>query len=183
MNFNRFCCNHIPTFKSYPAKIFDPNYPWHLICGWTFQWKNSKQLVKSFKCCIIPVCCKYESCPAYVYNICYGNSVYFKMMTQLVHFRIDDIEDNSCLRRGVPVAHSIYGVASTINAANYVFFLALEKVQQLGHPDVSSPWNCSIRFSRQLNCGPFVYLPGYKDLHRAALRIASWSGDGNLLAR
>lgn len=52
--------------------------------------------------------------------------------------RIDDIEDNSCLRRGVPVAHSIYGVASTINAANYVFFLALEKVQQLGHPDVGS---------------------------------------------
>lgn len=51
--------------------------------------------------------------------------------------RIDDIEDNSCLRRGVPVAHSIYGVASTINAANYVFFLALQKVQQLGHPDVS----------------------------------------------
>lgn len=50
--------------------------------------------------------------------------------------RIDDIEDNSCLRRGVPVAHSIYGVASTINAANYMFFLALEKVQQLDHPDV-----------------------------------------------
>lgn len=53
-------------------------------------------------------------------------------------FRIDDIEDNSCLRRGVPVAHSIYGVASTINAANYVFFLALEKVQHLGHADVSA---------------------------------------------
>lgn len=52
-------------------------------------------------------------------------------------YRIDDIEDNSILRRGVPVAHSIYGVASTINAANYVLFLALEKVQQLGHPDVS----------------------------------------------
>lgn len=51
-------------------------------------------------------------------------------------YSIDDIEDNSILRRGVPVAHSIYGVASTINAANYVLFLALEKVQQLGHPDV-----------------------------------------------
>lgn len=50
---------------------------------------------------------------------------------------IDDIEDNSILRRGVPVAHSIYGVASTINAANYVFFLALEKVQQLNHDSVS----------------------------------------------
>lgn len=50
---------------------------------------------------------------------------------------IDDIQDNSLLRRGVPVAHSIYGVASTINAANYGCFLALEKVQQLKHEDVS----------------------------------------------
>jgi geranylgeranyl diphosphate synthase type 3 len=51
-------------------------------------------------------------------------------------FRIDDIEDNSILRRGIPVAHSIYGVAGTINAANYTLFIALEKVQKLGHPDV-----------------------------------------------
>ena len=40
---------------------------------------------------------------------------------------IDDIEDNSKLRRGIPVAHSIFGVPSTINCANYVYFLALEK--------------------------------------------------------
>ncbi|XP_031639181.1 geranylgeranyl pyrophosphate synthase isoform X2 [Contarinia nasturtii] len=61
-------------------------------------------------------------------------------IVQMLHnssLLIDDIEDNSCLRRGVPVAHSIYGVASTINAANYVFFLALEKVQQLNHPDAT----------------------------------------------
>lgn len=51
--------------------------------------------------------------------------------------RIDDIEDNSILRRGIPVAHSIFGVASTINSANYVLFLALEKVQQLEHPDAT----------------------------------------------
>ncbi|XP_037939699.1 geranylgeranyl pyrophosphate synthase isoform X2 [Teleopsis dalmanni] len=38
---------------------------------------------------------------------------------------------------GVPVAHSIYGVASTINAANYVLFLTLEKIQQLGHPEAN----------------------------------------------
>ncbi len=44
---------------------------------------------------------------------------------------IDDIEDNSVLRRGVPVAHSIYGVASTINTANYVYFLAMEKCNRL----------------------------------------------------
>ncbi|BES88023.1 Polyprenyl synthetase [Nesidiocoris tenuis] len=55
-------------------------------------------------------------------------------IVQMLHnasLLIDDIEDNSILRRGIPVAHSIYGVASTINAANYVFFLALEKVLTL----------------------------------------------------
>ncbi|KAL7050895.1 hypothetical protein ACKWTF_004261 [Chironomus riparius] len=61
-------------------------------------------------------------------------------IVQMLHnssLLIDDIEDNSILRRGIPVAHSIYGVASTINSANYVLFLALEKVQQLGHPDAT----------------------------------------------
>jgi hypothetical protein len=28
----------------------------------------------------------------------------------------------------------IYGEASTINSANYVYFIALEKVLDLGHP-------------------------------------------------
>lgn len=54
--------------------------------------------------------------------------------------RIDDIEDNSKQRRGIPgmnvsflpnscvVAHEVFGIAATINAANYVYFLALEKV-------------------------------------------------------
>lgn len=46
---------------------------------------------------------------------------------------MDDIEDNSKLRRGIPVAHSIFGVAQTINSANYVYFLALEKTMALGH--------------------------------------------------
>lgn len=32
------------------------------------------------------------------------------------------------------VAHSIYGVAQTINSANYVYFLALQKTAVLGHP-------------------------------------------------
>jgi len=46
---------------------------------------------------------------------------------------IDDIEDNSKLRRGQPVAHSVFGVPSVINCANYVFFLALSKCQALGN--------------------------------------------------
>ena len=44
---------------------------------------------------------------------------------------VDDIEDNSKLRRGVPVAHSIFGIAPVINTANYVYFLALERCQNL----------------------------------------------------
>ncbi|KAL8867373.1 MAG: hypothetical protein Q9198_008540 [Flavoplaca austrocitrina] len=49
---------------------------------------------------------------------------------------IDDVEDNSLLRRGVPVAHSIFGTAQTINSANYVYFQALQELLKLGNPDV-----------------------------------------------
>lgn len=51
--------------------------------------------------------------------------------------RIDDIEDNSNLRRGVPVAHHIFGIPSAINAANYVYFLGLQKTLALNHPDAT----------------------------------------------
>ena len=47
---------------------------------------------------------------------------------------VDDVEDNSLLRRGVPVAHSIFGTAQTINSANYVYFLALQEVFKLNNP-------------------------------------------------
>ncbi|KAK2751557.1 geranylgeranyl pyrophosphate synthetase [Onygenales sp. PD_40] len=48
---------------------------------------------------------------------------------------VDDVEDSSTLRRGVPVAHNIFGTAQTINSANYVYFLALEEVQKLKSPN------------------------------------------------
>lgn len=41
---------------------------------------------------------------------------------------LDDIEDGSGLRRGAPTAHKVFGEALTINAANYLYFIALEKV-------------------------------------------------------
>jgi len=47
---------------------------------------------------------------------------------------IDDIQDGSELRRGQPVAHAIFGVAQTINSANYAYFIALERVLALNHP-------------------------------------------------
>ncbi|GAA5923387.1 farnesyltranstransferase [Sporobolomyces koalae] len=44
---------------------------------------------------------------------------------------MDDVEDDSHLRRGMPVAHKIYGIPQTINSANYVYFLALQEVQRI----------------------------------------------------
>eukprot|EP00041_Stephanoeca_diplocostata_P011401 m.188291 g.188291 ORF g.188291 m.188291 type:complete len:334 (-) comp18524_c0_seq3:320-1321(-) len=60
-----------------------------------------------------------------------------KEITKLLHnasLLVDDIQDNSKLRRGIPVAHSVYGVATTINSANYVYFHCLQKVTELGDP-------------------------------------------------
>ncbi|KIH68405.1 polyprenyl synthetase [Ancylostoma duodenale] len=51
-------------------------------------------------------------------------------IVQMLHnasLMIDDIEDNSVLRRGLPVTHHIYGTPRTINTANYVYFIALDK--------------------------------------------------------
>ncbi|KAG1818426.1 farnesyltranstransferase [Suillus subaureus] len=44
---------------------------------------------------------------------------------------VDDIEDDSQLRRGIPVAHKIYGVPQTINTANYIYFLAYQELSAL----------------------------------------------------
>ncbi|KZC08587.1 Geranylgeranyl pyrophosphate synthase [Dufourea novaeangliae] len=62
---------------------------------------------------------------------------------------LDDIQDNSVLRRGIPVTHNIYGIASTINAANYAIFIALERVIALNHPEATQ-----------------VYLEQLLELHR-----------------
>jgi geranylgeranyl diphosphate synthase type 3 len=48
---------------------------------------------------------------------------------------IDDVEDNSSLRRSKPVAHKIYGIPATINCANYVYFLALQKLSEMADPE------------------------------------------------
>jgi geranylgeranyl diphosphate synthase type 3 len=47
---------------------------------------------------------------------------------------VDDVEDSSLLRRGLPVAHSIFGTAQTINSANYIYFRALDELQKLKSP-------------------------------------------------
>jgi geranylgeranyl diphosphate synthase, type III len=51
---------------------------------------------------------------------------------------VDDVEDSSLLRRGLPVAHSIFGTAQTINSANYVYFVALQEFTKLNNPKAVS---------------------------------------------
>ncbi|KAL6941610.1 hypothetical protein ACO0RG_002745 [Hanseniaspora osmophila] len=41
---------------------------------------------------------------------------------------IDDIEDNSAMRRGMKTSHLVYGVAGSLNSANYSYFLALQEL-------------------------------------------------------
>ncbi|KAJ6257964.1 Dimethylallyltranstransferase [Drechslerella dactyloides] len=48
---------------------------------------------------------------------------------------VDDVEDNSLLRRGFPVAHSLFGVAQTINSANYIYFRAMNEITRLDNPE------------------------------------------------
>jgi len=47
---------------------------------------------------------------------------------------IDDIEDGTKTRRGIQAAHMKYGTALTINAANYVYFIAADKCRRLNNP-------------------------------------------------
>jgi geranylgeranyl diphosphate synthase, type III len=44
---------------------------------------------------------------------------------------VDDVEDSSNLRRGLPVAHNIFGVPQAINSANYIYFVALQELQKI----------------------------------------------------
>ena len=52
--------------------------------------------------------------------------------------RIDDIEDTSNLRRGIPAAHVIYGIPQTISCVNYVQSTVFQHVLALDHPQVTS---------------------------------------------
>ncbi|KAF3922227.1 Dimethylallyltranstransferase [Dactylellina cionopaga] len=56
---------------------------------------------------------------------------------------IDDIEDDSALRRGYPATHMVFGTPQAINAANYLFVKCLNEVQKLpsslSSPAASSP--------------------------------------------
>jgi len=53
-----------------------------------------------------------------------------------LHCRIDDIQDNSALRRGIPAAYRVYGVARTLSAATCVVFKSLQFALSSNHTDM-----------------------------------------------
>lgn len=50
---------------------------------------------------------------------------------ELTPGRIDDIEDESMLRRGKPAAHLVFGKSQTVNSATYLYARATRELDQL----------------------------------------------------
>lgn len=75
---------------------------------------------------------------------------------------IDDIQDDSKLRRGAPSAHIAYGIAQTINSANYVYFQVLQELSALNNPDLVK-----------------IYTAELLNLHRGQGMELSWRDAGN----
>ena len=61
---------------------------------------------------------------------------------------IDDIEDNSLMRRGVKTSHLLFGIPLTLNSANYMYFIAMRSIGKLGNP-----LNGSKQYSEKLKIG------------------------------
>ncbi|KAG5980692.1 hypothetical protein E4U55_003736 [Claviceps digitariae] len=63
--------------------------------------------------------------------------VIIKRAIEILHsatLLIDDIQDSSKLRRGIPAAYTIYGIPQTINCANMAYFLAEKELNKLSNP-------------------------------------------------
>ena len=61
-------------------------------------------------------------------------SIWCDKIKSLTTPRLDDIEDNSPLRRGKPSTHNIYGTAQTINSATYQYTEATSMAAELSNP-------------------------------------------------
>ncbi|KAK6525835.1 hypothetical protein TWF281_010878 [Arthrobotrys megalospora] len=60
-----------------------------------------------------------------------------KQIGQILHtasIMLDDLEDNSPLRRGKDAAHVVYGDAQAINSANYLIVWAMDRIRKLRNP-------------------------------------------------
>lgn len=83
--------------------------------------------------------------------------------------RLDDIEDESSLRRGQPATHIFYGQSQTINSANYVYVKSVAQLLRLQNEKcrdifigISAPL-----FSRSMPClvTDWQYIDELSNLH------------------
>ncbi|KAK6506012.1 hypothetical protein TWF506_010938 [Arthrobotrys conoides] len=68
------------------------------------------------------------------YNVPSPQVDIIKSICEMLHrasLIIDDIQDNSDLRRGEPAAHMVFGVPQTINSATYLLVQCFEKASEL----------------------------------------------------
>ncbi|SMY28204.1 unnamed protein product [Zymoseptoria tritici ST99CH_1A5] len=82
-----------------------------------------------------------------------GSSTSIKSIIGMLHqssLMLDDIEDDSTLRRGKPTAHTLFGTAQTINSANWVFVCAFEELRQLRGVDAATVF---VEELKNLHCG------------------------------
>jgi geranylgeranyl pyrophosphate synthase len=68
---------------------------------------------------------------------------------------LDDIEDQSPLRRGKPATHTIYGQGQTINSANHMYAMAFKEVRKLTNS------NCLDIFSGMKSSDIFQGIAGF----------------------
>ncbi|KAL4796622.1 putative geranylgeranyl diphosphate synthase [Aspergillus venezuelensis] len=76
-----------------------------------------------------------------------------KSITRILHnasLMLDDLEDESTLRRGKPATHTIFGASQTINSANYQLIRALQHISEL---DVSESLHIFIEELQNLYIG------------------------------
>lgn len=87
----------------------------------------SQQQGKKFRSKLIQIFNQFYQLPESVLTV-------LQEMIEILHnssLMIDDIEDNSVLRRGIKTSHLVFGVPMTINSANYMYFVAMNLIPQL----------------------------------------------------
>lgn len=79
----------------------------------------------------------------------------FTVIPELIHngtLIVDDIEDNSDLRRGKPVLHKIFGVDIAVNAGNTMYFLPYVAIQHSDLPETTKRKAYEIISTQLLKC-------------------------------
>ncbi len=79
----------------------------------------------------------------------------FTIIPELIHngtLIVDDIEDNSDLRKGKPVLHKLFGVDIAVNAGNTIYFLPYVAIQNSSLPAETKRKAYEIISSQLLKC-------------------------------